>query len=183
MTEFFFDPEQQEGSCFGVIPEGDYVAQIVEAEIRSPKSGDGYMLCLTWKICDGEYENWQIWQQLCYQHSKQQTQDIARRPLKDICVALGINEQVTGPDVFKFKPARVRVSIESDKYGQFDDQNRIKRVRPLTEADAESVEVKSSSVKAASASPAASQPTTAPKSAPKPASGALGAAPWKKPAA
>ena len=52
--DFFFDPGTQEGSSFELIPPGDYVAEIIEAEIRQPKSGDGHMLALTWKICQGD---------------------------------------------------------------------------------------------------------------------------------
>jgi hypothetical protein len=168
--EFLFDPSQQEGSNYEPIPAGEYTAEIIEAAITQPKSGDGHMLALTWKISDGDHEGRQIFQQLCYQHSNATTQDIARRMLKDICVAVEINEQVTSPEIFKFKPARVRVGIESDKFGQYEDRNRIKRVRPLTAADGETVEAKSPSAKAA-AKPAASGP--------------VGAAPWKqtKPAA
>jgi hypothetical protein len=88
MTEFFFDPEQQEGSNFGLIPEGDYIAEIVEVEIYPPKSGVGYMLTLTWRICEGEYENRQVWQSLCYQHSSAQTQDIARKRIKESALHL-----------------------------------------------------------------------------------------------
>lgn len=95
--EFYFNPEQQEGSDFELIPPGDYVAQIIEAEIRQPKSGDGHMLALTWKICEGEYENRQVWDTLCYQHSNVMAQDIARRRLKDICTAFDITEQVAIP--------------------------------------------------------------------------------------
>jgi hypothetical protein len=46
MSEFFFDPDQQEGG-FKVLPAGEYTAEIIEAEIRPPKSGDGNMLTLT----------------------------------------------------------------------------------------------------------------------------------------
>jgi len=172
--EFYFDPEQQEGSHFELLPVGDYTAQIIDAVISQPKSGDGHMLSLTWKICDGEYEGRQIWQTLCYQHSNSQAQDIARKHLKDICIALDINQQITNPEVFKFKPARVRVGIESDKNGQYDDQNRIKRVRPLQDADTETMEVKASK-------PTTPQATTAPKPVSKPSpSGPPGARPWKK---
>ena len=159
---FSFNPVEQEGSNFELIPAGDYTAQIIEAVISQPKSGDGQMLVLTWQICEGDFEKRQVWQTLCYQHSNKQTQDIARRTLKDICTALDIHEQVSDPEVFKFKPARVRVSIESDKNGQFDDQNRIKRVQPLATKPA--------------STPSASPAT--PKVAPK-ATGP-GTAPWKR---
>ena len=89
------------------------------------------MLALTWKICEGECEGRQVWETLCYQHSNPQTQDIARKKLKDLCVAFGITEQVSDSESFLFKPAKVRIGIQSDKYGQFDDKNFVKRVWPL----------------------------------------------------
>ena len=168
--EFLFDPESQEGSHFDLIPAGSYVAEIIEAEITQPRSGDGHMLKLTWRVTEGPYEGRQVWQTLCYQHSKAQTQEIARRTLKDICVALDVNQQVNDPEIFKFKPARIRVSIESDKSGQYDDQNKIRRISPLTDSDGEMQEVKRSG------------PATKP--APKPAAAKSGngpgAAPWKR---
>jgi hypothetical protein len=171
--EFFFDPEQQEGSNYTPIPAGEYTAEIIEATITQPKSGDGHMLALIWKISDGDHEGRQIFDQLCYQHSNPTTQDIARKKLKDICVALDINAQVTDPEIFKFKPARVRVVIESDKYGQYEDRNRIKRVKSVTETDNEAQEAK----------PAPAAPKTTAKPAPKATGNGPGAAPWKRPAA
>jgi hypothetical protein len=134
-SAFYFDPESQEGTSFELILPGDYVAQIIEANIRQPKSGDGHMLALTWKICEGDYEGRQVWETLCYQHSSPQTQDIARKKLKDLCVALGITEQVSDPECFLFKPAKVRIGIQSDKYGQFDDKSFVKRVWPLQDPE------------------------------------------------
>ena len=170
--EFYFDPEQQEGSQVEPFPAGDYTAEIIDAVISQPKSGDGHMLSLTWKINDGDYEGKPIWQRLCYQHSNPTTQDIARRFLKDLCLALNINQQITDPEVFKFKPARVRVGVESDKYGQFDDQNRIKRVHPLSPAESEAPAPEKSAAKSAA------KPTAKP--AAKPTTAGPGAAPWKK---
>jgi hypothetical protein len=175
MTEnFYFDLETQEGSSFELIPPGAYAAEIIEAEIGQPRSGDGHMLSLTWRIVDGEYEGRQVWQTLCYQHSNAQTQDIARRMMKDICIALAINEQVTDPEVFKFKSAQVRIGIRPDKFGQFDARNFIKRVQ--TSADAEPPP------------PTAPKPpktvaSSQSKPAVKPANTGLGPAPWKKSAA
>jgi hypothetical protein len=171
MNDFYFDPEQQEGSSFRLIPIGDYTAEIIDAVISQPRSGDGHMLSLTWKIGDGDYEGHQIWQRLCYQHSNPTTQDIARRFLKDLCTALDINQQITDPEVFKFKPVQVRVGIESDKTGQYDDQNNIKRVHPLSSAESEAPAPEKFATKPA-AKPAVKPTTTGP-----------GSAPWKKPAA
>ena len=67
MVDFVFDPSQQEGSNFEPFPAGYYTAEIIDATISQPKSGDGHMLVLTWRITEGDYENRQVWQQLCYQ--------------------------------------------------------------------------------------------------------------------
>ena len=61
-----FDPETQEGNSWDVLPVGEYVAQIVEASIQQPKSGDGYYLALTWKIVEGEFEGRQVWQRITF---------------------------------------------------------------------------------------------------------------------
>jgi hypothetical protein len=98
-------------------------------------------------------------------------QDIARRRLKDICTAFDITEQVSDPEVFKFKPAKVRIGIQSDKNGQFDDQNRIKRVSSLTEAESTEPPPAKTAAKPVT-KPVSSKPTGGP-----------GAAPWKRSAA
>ena len=109
-TEFpeIFDPETQEGNS--PLPVGEYVAQIVEASVLQPKSGDGHYLALTWKIAKGEFEGRQVWQRITYLHSSEQAQTIGRKTLKDLCDALGVNEQVKDAEVFLFKPVRIRLA-------------------------------------------------------------------------
>jgi hypothetical protein len=169
--EFFFDPETQEGNKFALVPPGVYSAEIIEAKIGQPKSGDGHMLILIWRILDGACAAQLVWQTLCYQHSNAQTQDIARRTMKDICTALAINEQVTDPEVFKFKPAQVRIGIQSDEFGQFPDKNVIKRVQAPADAE-RPPPTAPKPVKPATSSPS--------KPAAKPANTGPGPAPWKK---
>jgi hypothetical protein len=171
--EFHFDPSQEEGSSFKPISVGNYTAEIIEATLAVPSNGDGHMLKLVWRVIDSAHEGRQVFDYLCYQHSNQQTQDIARRKIKDICTALGITEQVTNPEVFMFKPMQVRIGIKSDKQGLWDDQNVVSRVRPLNAPDAPAP---------APSSPTPPRPATPAAAATKPTSG-LGAAPWKKPAA
>jgi hypothetical protein len=165
--DFFFDPTEQEGSRFELVPIGDYTAEVIEADDKQPSSGDGRMLALTWKISEGDYEGRQIWETLCYQHSNTQTQDIARRRIKDLCVAFGITEQIKDPSVFKFKPVHVRVGVRVDKSGRYDDQNKIMRVKPLTSSNTEP--------QAAQAPQAAASP----KAVVKPGTAGPGPAPWK----
>ena len=130
-TEFpeIFDPETQEGNS--PLPVGEYVAQVVEASIQQPNSGDGYHLALTWKIIEGDYGGRQVWQRITYLHSSEQAQTIGRKMLKDLCVATGVAEQVDDAEVFLFKPVRIRLGIERDKQGVYPDKNRISRILPL----------------------------------------------------
>ena len=165
-----FDPETQEGNSWDVLPVGEYVAQVVEASILKPNSGDGYYLALTWKIIEGDYEGRQVWQRITYLHSSEQAQTIGRRTLKDLCDALGVNEQVKDAEVFLFKPVRIRLGIERDKQGVYPDKNRISRILPL-EAKSEEPEQPEEPAKPGAATKVASAAKT---SKPAPA----GPAPW-----
>jgi hypothetical protein len=165
-----FDPTTQEGNSWDVLPVGEYVAQVVEASILKPNSGDGYYLALTWKIIEGDYEGRQVWQRITYLHSSEQAQTIGRRTLKDLCDALGVNEQVKDAEVFLFKPARIRLGIEKDKQGVYADKNRISRILPL-EAKSEEPEQPEQPAKPVAATKVASAAKT---SKPAPA----GPAPW-----
>ena len=165
-----FDPETQEGNSWELLPVAEYVAQVVEASIQQPNSGDGYYLALVWKIIKGDYEGRQVWQRITYLHSSEQAQTIGRRTLKDLCDALGVNEQVKDAEVFLFKPARIRLGIEKDKQGVYADKNRISRILPL-EAKSEEPEQPEQPAKPVAATKVASAAKT---SKPAPA----GPAPW-----
>ena len=165
-----FDPTTQEGNSWDVLPVREYVAQVVEASIQQPHSGDGYYLALTWKIIEGDYEGRQVWQRITYLHSSEQAQTIGRKILKDLCVATGVAEQVDNAEVFLFKLVRIRLGIERDKQGVYADKNRISRILPL-EAKSEEPERPEQPAKPVAATKVASAAKT-----PKPAP--TGPAPW-----
>jgi hypothetical protein len=118
-----------------LLPNEEYVAQIDEAAVMQPKTGDGYYIALTWKISEGEYEGRQVWQRIMYLHSSEQARTIGRKMLKDLCSALCINEHVEDVDVFLFRPAKIKVGVEKDKTGQYDDKNVVKRILPFAAPD------------------------------------------------
>jgi Protein of unknown function (DUF669) len=132
-TEFpeIFDPGTQGGNSWDPLPAGVYVAQIVEASVLRPKSGDGCYLAITWKIAEGEFEGRQVWDRITFVHSNEQAQTIGRKTLKDLCVALDVNEQINDAEVFLFKLARIRLGIEKDKQGLYPDKNKVSRILPL----------------------------------------------------
>jgi hypothetical protein len=168
-----FEPENQEGNSWGLIPPNEYVAQIIEASVVQPKSGDGYHLALTWKIGEGDHENRQVYQRITYTHSNEQAQTIGRKTLKDLCTALDINEHLEDVEVFLFKPARIKIGIEKDKNGVYEDKNIVKRILPLEASPADSTAPNA----APQASPAAAKPQPAATKGPvRP--GPAGTAPW-----
>ena len=85
-TEFpeAFDPAAQKGSEWSPILPGEYTAQIIEAKVAPPSTGDGYMLTLVWKITEGDHENRQVWQNIAFLHSSTQAVEIGRRMLTDL---------------------------------------------------------------------------------------------------
>ena len=154
-----FDPGTQEGNS--PLPVDVYVAQIVQASVLQPKSGDGYYVAITWKIAEGVFVGRELWDRITLTHSNEQAQTIGRKTLKDLCVALDVNEQVNDAKVFLFKPARIKVGIEKDKQGLYPDKNRISRILPLEAKPAEP-EQPAQATAAKASSPAAA--TKAPKS-------------------
>ena len=132
-TEFpeDFDPSQEEGNTWSVIPAGEYVAQAIEAEVSPTKKGDGTVLKLVWKILEGEHEGRQVWQYVTYRHPSEQAQKFGRKTIKDLCVAMGIEQAVQDANVFLHKPVKIRVRIEKDDDGVYEDKNKVTRVMPL----------------------------------------------------
>jgi hypothetical protein len=174
-----FDPAIEEGTHFDVVPVGTYAAQITDACVAQPKSGDGYYVGLTWRITEGDHEGRCVFQHITFMHSSAQATTIGRAQFKDLCVATGIDEQVTNVEVFKFIPCQLKIGIEKDKQGVYPDKNRVSRVLPLGQAPkaAPSAETKKTEA------PAMATPATA--AAAKPAavvadSGNGTTPPWRK---
>ena len=158
-----FDPATQEGTT--IVPVGTYTAQITDACVAQPKSGDGYYIALTWQITEGEHEKRCVWQRITFIHSKEQAVRIGRQQFKDLCVATGIDEQVSDVEVFKFIPCSIRVGIEIDKQGLYPDKNKVSRILPYEQkprgAYAQPAKTKAAPTAAATATTTAAKPTPA----------------------
>jgi hypothetical protein len=128
----FFDPSQYEGTTFDLLPIGVYPAQIIEAAVTQPQSGDGYGIEATWQITGGDYEGRRVWQRIIFQHSSNQAQDIGRREFKDLCDACGITKGFNSVEPLKFIPCKIRIGVKKDKDGIYDDKNKVTRVWPFS---------------------------------------------------
>jgi len=126
-----FNADEEEGTKPPeLLPSGKYGAEIEDAHVATTKNGNGQMVCLKWRIVEGEHENRVLFDQILVQHTSADAQKFGRQKFKDVCLACNITGQVTDLEVLKFKKASIRVGIARDKSGEYGDKNRITRVDP-----------------------------------------------------
>lgn len=75
---------------FKPIPEGKYLAAIVDSVEKQTKAGTGSYLELKLEVLDGEFKGRNLWSRLNLNNPNQQAVDIARAELSAICHAVGV---------------------------------------------------------------------------------------------
>lgn len=130
-----FDASQVEPSApIELLPPGNYVAQIVQSEMRQTKGGTGQLLWLEMEILEGPAKGRKLWDQLNLVNPNHQTVEIAQRTLSAICHATG-RLQVSDSDQLHFAPMTVTVKVQPagpDKQGiHREAQNRVGGYKPL----------------------------------------------------
>lgn len=101
-------------NTFDPMPPGVYTAQVIESELTPTKAGTGQRLNLTFEIIEGHFSRRRVWVGLNIINANAQTQDIAQRELKRICVAVGHVGPLPDSDMLHFKPLRLRVGLDKD---------------------------------------------------------------------
>jgi hypothetical protein len=128
-----FDPSQEpDDPGFDLVPPGEYQAVVVEAEVKSPRSGDGYMLSTRFKIADGPHEGRQIFDNAMIQHPNDRATKIGRARVKSLCDACGIQGALKETDPLLRKTVTIKVGVEKDKSGLYGDKNRVLKIMPPT---------------------------------------------------
>jgi hypothetical protein len=133
--DFDFNPAEEEGTRFDLIPAGTYPVEITEAKVSATRNGHGQQLHLTGRIIEGSHEGRVFWDSIMFAHVNQMAVKIGRARIKDYCVALGIKERITNPETFKFKPFFATFTIRKDKDGVYPDKNVVTRVRSWSEGE------------------------------------------------
>jgi hypothetical protein len=113
----------------GLIPKGNYQAQVVESAVMPTASGRGECLKLTFEIGAGEFCGRRIieWFNIVNAHAT--AQRIAQQMLARLCAAAGLSGIADSEELHGI-PVMIRVDIRpgSDGYG---DRTVIKDYRPL----------------------------------------------------
>ena len=115
---------------FGPIPAGNYTAEITRSEVKQTKDGRGSYLSLSLKVLEGDHAGRLIFQNITLTNANATAQTIGRASLAQLAGACGIlslqdSEQLHGI------PVGIRVAIETDKSGQYEPRNTIKKFFPL----------------------------------------------------
>ena len=180
MNDYFelpetFDPSAHEGTRdLEYIPISWYRSQLIEAEMRHAKNGNGCYLLVVVEILDGEYKGRKVWQNITLQNDNQQAVEIGNRLLKDIYESVGVTGPTRDIRVMLFKPVMARVGIKRDKRGEYPDRNCVTSVRPPD------YQPKRGRGAAPSGAPTAPRgPTSPPKPAAAAATAPSGDAPWR----
>lgn len=136
MGSLDFDAQgyEREPDQFDLLPPGTYKAVIEEAEIKETKNpnNDDRYLKLKIVIQDEAYKNRVVFDNLNIWNSNSEAVRIAKNALHDICAALNL-PSVKEPEELKFKELAIKVGIQEGR-GQYDDQNRVKKYLPASDA-------------------------------------------------
>jgi hypothetical protein len=126
-----FNTETEEGTSYDLLPPGKYAAEIDDASVVTTKNGEGQLVKLRWRIVEGDCENRVVFQQILIQHTSADAQKFGRQRFKDVASACDIKDPITDLEVLKYKKCSIKVAVEKDKDGVYDDKNIIKGVYPF----------------------------------------------------
>lgn len=94
MAKINFNPtEVPEDEGFQPIPEGEYLAQIVQSEMKNNKAGTGQYLELRVQILEEPYVGRLVFERLNLINPNETAVRIANRTLADICEACGMGDE------------------------------------------------------------------------------------------
>ena len=124
---------------YELLPAGDYLAQIVESEMRPTRSGTGEYLWIGMDILEGQYQGRKVYDQLNLVNQNPTTVEMAQRTLSAICHATG-ELHVSDSEDLHFKPMTIRVSIRKPKDGG-QERNQIRYLVPKDEPAARALDL------------------------------------------
>lgn len=111
---------------FEPLPAGDYVAMIVDSEMKTTKNNDGQYLKLTWKIVDGPQNGKQLFENLNIVNRNQQAQQIAEKSLNAICLACNMKNVQDSAQLHGI-PMSITVGVRGKETDEYGIQNTIKK--------------------------------------------------------
>lgn len=116
---------------FSPIPTGEYIAQIIDSDLKPTKLNNGHYAELAFEVMDGPYKGRRVWARLNIDNPNPKAVEIAQRDLSAICHAVG-KLQVSDTNELHYKPLIIRVEyVTADGVKQKNDGNEIRAYKKL----------------------------------------------------
>lgn len=84
-----YNPDAEAQTDIGKLPTGEYVAQIIDSDLKPTKAGGQY-LELTYEVTEGQYKGRKHWERLNLDNANAQTVEIANRQFASVREATGV---------------------------------------------------------------------------------------------
>jgi len=114
---------------FDVLPAGEYQAIVENSDYVENNKGTGKVLRLTYQVIDGPLKGRKMFENLNLENVSAQAQEISRKALNSLCLAVGISTVVKDSAELHNRPLKIDVTVKDDK--QFGKKNNIKAHLPL----------------------------------------------------
>lgn len=122
MANFNFNAAEVEPqNPFAPLPAGEYIAQIVDSDVKTNRAGTGQYLALQFEILDGEFKNRRVFTNLTVSHQNKTAEQIGQGQLSALCRAVGVM-QLTETSQLHGRPVKIKLKVTKDpQYGDGND--------------------------------------------------------------
>lgn len=126
-----YDAEAEAQSDFSALPSGEYLAQIVNSEMKPTKNNDGEYLELEYEIKDSQYLGRKVWSRINLSSPNEQARTIANREFASVRAATGVANPRDSQELH-YKPHIIRVemipagTVDKKGYKSTRDKNEVK---------------------------------------------------------
>jgi hypothetical protein len=118
---------------FDLIPPGWYNAELVDAEVRTAKSGNGEYLSLQFSLLDAPHVNRRVFVSLNLWNSNSEAVRIANQQRFELLTALGKPNAQDTAELMGI-PVALRLAVKEDKSGMYEPRNEVKGFRAVSGA-------------------------------------------------
>lgn len=128
-----FDPNSVEpAGDMSALPSGEYVAMIIDSEVKQTKDGMGRYLALTLQVIEGPFENRHIWHNLNLWSQNETASRISQQQLSAICAAVGYTSAVRDSEVLHNKAMVIKVNyVPANVQKGYNEKNEVKSFKRL----------------------------------------------------
>lgn len=141
VIDFDINDFEEEQKQFSLIPPGQYLAQIIESEMKPTRrgadtgNGDSY-LEFKFKITDGEFSGRYLWERLNVKNINPKAQNIGRAKLNNIAKLLGLS---SFEDSVLLHDLSIGIMVIVEKATGYQDRNIIKGYIPFDKIETQGV--------------------------------------------